>query len=300
MLVSAAFVVACDGVVERDAATDTRTRRPPAAATEAARVNGVVIAVAEVAAAASLLNLDPKAALERLVAEQLLVAEAKRRQLGALDDVERVGRQAAVQLLLKHDVEGVTVTDEAVAAAYESQRTRFVVPERRASLHVLVSIKRDEPQERQRLARSVAQGVLAELRAAGDAKQAWERYQGGAELDGFAIKAEEIPLAAQTDPYAPEYLTGLFSLSVPGLVPELVRTDFGWHAIIVTAVQPAEITTLEQARLPLRGELSVKLREKSLEQLVAALERRHRVERDEATVDALLHADADALGTAAP
>jgi hypothetical protein len=146
----------------------------------------------------------------------------------------------------------------------------------------------------------VAGRILGELRAADDPKRVWERYRSVAELEGFAIKAEDVPPAARVDAFAPEYLDGLFSRPAPGVVDALARTSFGWHAIIVTTIVPGQTTTLEQARATLRRELLSTVREQALQQLVATLTKSHRIEHNEPTIEALLHADADSLGMAAP
>lgn len=263
-------------------------------------MDGSSIGVADVERTARTLKLDPTTALDRLIAERLLVQEAQRRGVHRAEAVEHVARQAAVQLLLEREVEHVAVSEDAIAEAYNNQSARFIVPERRASLHVLVTVKRDDSAERQRAAERVANGILRELSAADDPKTVWETYRGVAEREGFTIKAENVPAAARTDAFAPEYLDALYSRPEPGLVEASVRTDFGWHAIIVTTIVPAQTTTLEQARATLRAELLLKTRQQALEELVATLMRRHRVERDKAAIDALLQADATTLGLITP
>lgn len=295
--VAASFVAGCD---ESSRVPTVGRQGGPLGQSEVARVNGVAISIDAVAEVARALKVQPRVALDRLIGEQLLVEEAQRRGLDKAKAVETTARQAAVQTLLEREIETIAVSEDAITERYEAQRERFVKPERRKSLHILVSLGRDVSETRAAAGQALAAGILAELTAASDPKQVWERYRSVRELDGFTIKAEDVPAAARADGFAPEYLDGLFSIAAPGVVPTPIRTDFGWHVLLVTAIVPAETTPLEQARVTLRNELLQSVRAAGLEALVEKVTRAHRVERDAKAVDALLHADNEALGITVP
>ena len=70
----------------------------------------------------------------------------------------------------------------------------------------------------------------------------------------------------------------MFSLSAPGVVPEPVRTSFGWHAIRVTEILPAEETPYEKAAPILRKELSVVRQTAAMQELLKDLSRAHPVQ----------------------
>jgi parvulin-like peptidyl-prolyl isomerase len=72
-------------------------------------------------------------------------------------------------------------------------------------------------------------------------------------------------------PFVKPYLAALFSLSAPGVVLEPVRTIFGWHAIRVTEIVPAESVPYEKAAEQLRGELLLARRQARVETLIAEL-----------------------------
>lgn len=265
-------------------------------------VDGVPILLDEVATTASELGIPPMEALKRLIGEQLLIREAERRGFDRVSGVSHVARQAAVQELLKRVVEPVEVGADEVARAYQEQRERFEIPEKRASLHVLFAMNGEVGKARDEAAKKHAQTAVAELLAASAPRSIWERYRALGKVDGFVVKAEEIPPVSRRDSYAPEYLDGLFSAAEPGVVPMPIRTSFGWHAIVVTEIAPAIETPLPEAHAVLRREMSEGRRAKALEALAREASKSHPVVRDEAAITAATHAqDQDeGVGAIAP
>jgi parvulin-like peptidyl-prolyl isomerase len=92
------------------------------------------------------------------------------------------------------------------------------------------------------------------------------------------VKAEALPPFDRKAALAPEYSAAMFSLPAPGVVPEPVRTSFGWHAIRVTEILPAEETPYEKAAPILRGELSVARQTAAIQELLKELSRAHPVQ----------------------
>lgn len=269
-------------------------------AREVAVVDGAPILLDQVATTASELQIPPREALERLIGEQLLIGEAERRGIGDAPEVSQIARQAAVQAVLEKLVESVVIGDQEVTEAYQRQRERFEVPEKRASLHVLFALNRKVEKDRDEAAMRHAQGALRELLEAPEPRAIWERYRQLGNVDEFPIKAEEIPPASRSDNFAPEYLDGLFSLSEAAVVPNAVRTDFGWHAIVVTEIVPARNTPLVEAHATLRAELMKARRSAALDELVHDLSMSHPVERNEAAIDGVMRAQDEASGAPGP
>jgi hypothetical protein len=286
-------------------AADNQARRAAAgpstgAASEVARVNGASIDVAEVQRVVTASHVEPTVALQRLIGEQLLVEEAARRGFDRRAGVAHTTQQAAVQALLTQEIEHHAPSDDEITSAYEAQRERFLQPERRKSLHVLVSLKRSDVESRRSAAERLVLRIVQELSASPAPRAVWERYRTLSTLEGFTIKAEELPAVSRADPYAPEYLEGLFARAQPGVVPTPMLTDFGWHAIVVTEITPAQATTLEQARETLRKELATAQRKAAVDAMIAATRAKHRVVPNQPVIEALLHADEQALGLSGP
>jgi len=239
-------------------------------------VDGVAITLSDVRRLVHISGLRPDAALERLQSEALLSGEARRRGYRTDEVVTRVGRQASVQALLAREVESVRATEAEIAAAFDKQHERFHTPERRASAHVLVSVAPGATAVQDALAKALAQqacgafaenadvdAVLAEFRARQDS--------------GLRVEAQRLPSVANDGSYVAPFLAALFSQPSLGAVPEPVRTQFGWHAIIVTAITPEKNLSLDDAREKLRAELTIVKQRAALAALLVQLETGTRV-----------------------
>ncbi|MCA9581529.1 MAG: hypothetical protein KC416_07020, partial [Myxococcales bacterium] len=136
-------------------------------------VDGRPISVQRVQELVAATGLGPKEAVRRLQAEELLASEAKRRGFGDLPEVRMVGRRAAAQKLLEVVVEEPngpkTFSDDRIRDEYETMKpTRFVLPERRTSVHFLAKIPEDASPELEGKAKALAEAEVAALRKATD------------------------------------------------------------------------------------------------------------------------------------
>jgi post-segregation antitoxin (ccd killing protein) len=249
-----------------------------------AHVDGRPVGAGEVARLAREAELTPREALDRLVTREVLAAEAERRGLDRSAPLrtalERATRRAAVQAWLAAEVEATSpppVVDEAaIDAAYVRQRARFVVPEKRASVHVLVPLDPRDGPERAEAARRLAARALAALRV-GEPTAVVARFAADPEAlgGGFRVRAEAVPPLAREDAADPAYTRALFDVPGPGVLPAPVRSSFGWHAVAVTSVEPESIAPREEVRATLQRELTTVARRTKLEALLAAAERHH-------------------------
>jgi parvulin-like peptidyl-prolyl isomerase len=249
-------------------------------------VDGASIGAAEAQALARAGGLSPAAALARLEAERLLAEEAERRGYRALWETHRVGRQALVQALLSQAVEAQPIDEAELRAAYERERARFETPEKRTATHVLALVPAGASEERERAAREFCANAIRQLTFAAD-RQAVLTQLKAASSALFAVKVEDLPEVANDGSFVPEFQRALFSLSAPGVVEAPVKTQFGWHAIIVTAIRPATHVAYATARTQLRQELAVKKHKQALDALLAKLRERTPVRYAETAQQAL-------------
>lgn len=235
-----------------------------------ASVDGVPIALEEVQQLARDGALDAEAALARLQAEALLAAEAARRGYGRAAEVDRVASQARVQALLERVIERVTASREQVEEAYRASGERFVSPEKRASRHVLARLPAAPSPDREAAAREFARAALLRLAATGDREETWSELS-AASSPLFEVRVETLPAVARSGPLAPEFSRAIFELSSPGVVQEPVRTQYGWHAIVVTDIVPAVKVDEATARAQLQRELDRDQRKLALDALLREL-----------------------------
>lgn len=250
-----------------------------------AKVGGRAIGAADVRERMKLDGVSARAALDALIDEELLIEEAQRAGLSedpeAMRSVDRMMVRALLRDLERENMpEGVS--RQQVRADFERNREQFQVLERRGSWHVLV--RADTVQ-----ARELAAAILAEARQADDPKEVFERYAAGAAdaLD-LPVVVEELPPITIKAEIEKPYKDALFAVKAPGPVKDPVRTSYGWHAIVVTEIEPGQVRTLADVEDEIRDRLSRKQRFEKLVEVVNRLEAEDRVAYNQAVVERLM------------
>jgi len=238
-------------------------------------VDGQPIYVKDVERLAYRSGLPMRDALHKLQDERLLRREAERRAVAgpAVDDV---ARRAAVQALLVSEADAVVVTDDDIRAAYTSAVARFERPEQRVVLHVLAALPKTPTPEQDAAAKAYATRILPELAAATDIDGFIAAHHGKT-VDGTPIVCERLPALAKAGRLVKEFEDAMFALPAVGTAKEPVKTIYGWHAIRVLEITPAERTPYETAAKTLRQELLSARRTERIKQLVEALRRKYSV-----------------------
>lgn len=143
------------------------------------------------------------------------------------------------------------VSDEEIKAYYQSHADRYTKPEMRHASHILIQVAKDAPQAQVAAAKAKADEVLVQVRKApGDfAKLAKQNSQDsgsaekGGDLDWFGrgamVKAFEDAAFALKE----------------GQISDLVRSDFGFHIIRLTGVQPDQVKPLAEVKAEIVAEL---------------------------------------------
>jgi len=201
--------------------------------------------------------------------------------------------QAVVQLLLEQEVEkSITEKDisrSEIEKAYQKQLGRFIQPEKRASKHVLAKVEDRAPQATDDSAKKFIEKVVSELVAAKNPEETLSRYSTRSEsVLTFTLVAEDVPPLALNDNAEKTYLDALFALPKPGVVPYPVRSGYGWHAIILTGIQPGKYRSPDQAEAELRRELVIENRRRRLQELTQELQRKIPVRREARAMDIIL------------
>jgi parvulin-like peptidyl-prolyl isomerase len=181
------------------------------------------------------------------------MAEAERRGISGAA-IEQVELRAAVQALLDGEAAKRRANDSDLRAVYERD-SRFHVPELRTTLHVLARVSENAPEKDAQAAYALAKQAVGDLRTQ-DLAAVQARYTGT--VDGISVTTEELPPVDRNAAFVQEYLAGVFSIPAAGVVPEPVRTKFGWHAIRVLEIAAARETPFEEAAAVLRDEVSIK------------------------------------------
>ena len=150
-----------------------------------------------------------------------------------------------VQLKLADVAAGVPLTEQGLKQYYEQVAPeRFMDPERRRARHILIDSSKDDA-----AAKKKAEQVYAQAKAGGDfAKLAAEN----SDDPGSKAQGGELGWATRESFVAP-FAEALFAMQ-KGEVRGPVKTQFGYHVIMLEDVQPAHQRTFEEVRAELEGE----------------------------------------------
>lgn len=242
-----------------------------------ATVEGYPITRSEVVALARRGRLEPSAALTRLEGELLLGLEAEREGYGSDAVVRREVRRGAVQALLEEVAREVPdeVSEADLRALYEERVEGWKRPAMRGVAHVLVPVAEGAPLAIEEEARARAEAIRLALAVDPDLER-WREEPG--------LTVEEVPLFAADAPLEEPFREAVFEMEAPGVVPRVVRTSYGWHAILVRVVLPEFRPSFESRRRWLRDELLARRRFARLHELVSRLEDERGVTRHEPTI----------------
>jgi peptidyl-prolyl cis-trans isomerase D len=137
----------------------------------------------------------------------------------------------------------VTAEDAELQALYEQEKENYRKPEQREARHILITVARDADEA----AVAAARERIEALR---------ERIAAGEDFAEVAKEASEDPGSASLGGglgyfgrgvMDPAFEEAAFAAAEGGL-SEPVRSRFGWHLIEVTAVQPQQVRSFEDAR----------------------------------------------------
>lgn len=146
----------------------------------------------------------------------------------------------------------VTVTDQEIEDFYKKSGDRFGQPEERKARHILIEVGADAADDVVAQAQVKAEAILAEVRAAP------ERFEALAKKE--SQDPGSAPAGGDLGYFGPGAMVKPFEDAVYGLtvgqISDLVRTDFGFHIIELTAIKEASIKPLEEVRQEIIDELS--------------------------------------------
>lgn len=249
-----------------------------------ATLDGRGIRADEVARIAKLMDLPPAEALNRLIRQELLFGEAERRGYGTRREVriatDRALVQAALSRFVEAEVPPESIEEDAIDEAYRKDASRFEVPEKRASAHLLVTLPKEPSDELVRRAERYVQSILDALASAESPVEELEK-RAEAKFEGREVLFETLAEYPRSGRLARPFEDALFDAPGVGWVPAPVRTSYGVHAIFVTRIVPGTVTPRDEARSVLAKELLERARFERLRSLVASLEREFPVVRHE-------------------
>lgn len=149
----------------------------------------------------------------------------------------------------------VSITDADIKAYYEQNAKRYTVDEQRRASHILIAVKKDSAPADVAAAKAKAENLLIQLRKnpAEFAKLAKENSQDpgsaerGGDLDFFSHGMMVKP-----------FEDAAYKLKQDE-ISDIVQSDFGFHIIKVTAIKPASVKSLDEAKAEITAEITKQL-----------------------------------------
>lgn len=223
--------------------------------------------------------------LENIIRFELLAQEAQR--LGYMDrpEVKQVEEQVMVQALMEELFASDEIVPEAIEPAeiqafYREHPEEFHKPSQvRAShilladqaraQHVLEQLQQAQPQEKMARFRTLAERFNTDTATAGSAG---DLHFFGQDPAADAESAPTLPAEVRAAALSLEALGDLY--------PEPVRSEAGYHVVILTGRRDALQRSLQDAERMIRNRLWREKRQQAIDAFVAKLRKNARVEED--------------------
>jgi peptidyl-prolyl cis-trans isomerase D len=150
------------------------------------------------------------------------------------------------QLTLAQVAATQTVSNADLQAAYDKEKSRFVIPERREASHILIPFGKDPA-----AALKQADKVLALAQSGQNFAALAKKYS---QDPGSAQNGGNLGWMDRTGFVAP-FAEALFSIKAVGDIVGPVKSQYGYHIIRLDGIQPGRTKTLAEARPELEAQL---------------------------------------------
>lgn len=144
------------------------------------------------------------------------------------------------------------ISEEAVAQFYAANVERFGQPEERRARHILLLLDADAGEEETKAVGDKAAALLVRLREDPSQFEALARSE--SQDPGSAKNGGDLGFISR-GAMVPPFENAVFALQADQ-ISEVVRTDFGFHIIQLTAIKPTTVRPLEEVRAEIVAELS--------------------------------------------
>ncbi len=211
------------------------------------------------------MQIPPDATIESVAAAQGVTMDEVRADIGRSECLRKLFEQATTNV--------PPVTEEAVTAFYTNNIERFSAPEQATARHILIASEATDSEEDQAKAAAKAEALRVQLVEGGDfaelakANSACPSKDRGGALDPFG-----------RGQMAPPFEAAAFSQEIDAIGP-VVKTDFGYHVIQVTAREDGRVQTLEEVHDRLKDYMDNQQRNEHFGALIEALRDKAEIKR---------------------
>jgi peptidyl-prolyl cis-trans isomerase C len=186
---------------------------------------------------------------------------------------EKLKKKHLVKRFITVEVkEKAQVSDEEIKAYYEANKKKFMRPEARRLMHILISVKPEATAEERQAKKARAQEVIDKINAGQDISAvAWDYSDGP-----YRVKGGDLGMVHRGRLY-PTLEKEVFQLE-PGRLSGIIETIHGYHVVRVEEVMPQEQMRLEDVYKNVQKELTEKKEKQLQEALTTKIRAEARIE----------------------
>jgi peptidyl-prolyl cis-trans isomerase D len=139
-----------------------------------------------------------------------------------------------------------------VRKAYDANLRQYGKPEERQASHILIAVKPDASPEEKAAAKKTAEEIAAEAKKSpGQFAELAKKYS---QDPGSAGQGGDLGFFARDGSMVKPFEDAAFAMK-PGEIAGPIETNFGYHIIKLTAVQPAKVQSFDEVKAQIEQDL---------------------------------------------
>jgi peptidyl-prolyl cis-trans isomerase D len=136
----------------------------------------------------------------------------------------------------------ITIGDDELKKYYDEHISDYQTPEKRHARHILLKASPDDSEEIHQQQKAKAQEILEKAKSGEDFAQLAQQYSEGP----TAATGGDLGFFAENQMVKP-FSDAVFAMN-SNEISDIVKTDFGYHIIKLEEIQPAHITSFDDAK----------------------------------------------------
>lgn len=191
---------------------------------------------------------------DKFIAAVKLEDDAVRKYYEAQQEEFRIPEQARIEyvtLSAESLIQSMQVDAAEVKKYYEQNQRQFGVPESRQAAHILIAVDPSGGESAKAKARALAEQISADLKK--DPSRFAELAKKHSQDPGSAAKGGDLGSFARGS-MVKAFDEAVFSMK-PGEISAPVESEYGFHIIRLTAINPSQIRSFNEARPDIEREL---------------------------------------------
>jgi len=146
----------------------------------------------------------------------------------------------------------IAIDPAEVRKQYDANIKQYGKPEERQASHILIAVKPDASSEKKAAAKKKAEEIAAEAKQnPGQFAELAKKYS---QDPGSAAQGGDLGFFARDGSMVKPFEEAVFSMK-PGEIAGPIETNFGYHIIKLTAVQPAKVQSFDEVKAQIEQDL---------------------------------------------